>query len=119
MGAPYSLDLRERVVAAVAGGLSRQAAADRFQISLSSANRWVQRAAATGSAAALPMGGKKPFSLAEQADWINARVAEKPDITGRELLAELHEREVKVSYFAVWNFLDHTGLTFKKNSARQ
>ena len=119
MGAPYSLDLRERVVAAVAAGMSREAVAERFQISLSSTNRWVQRAAATGSAAALPMGGKKPFSLAEQADWINARIAEKPDITGRELLAELHERHVEVSYYAVWNFLDRTGLSFKKNSARQ
>ena len=104
---------------AVAAGMSREAVAERFQISLSSTHRWVQRAAATGSAAALPMGGKKPFSLAEQADWINARIAEKPDITGRELLAELHERHVEVSYYAVWNFLDRTGLSFKKNSARQ
>ncbi len=119
MGAPYSLDLRKHVVAAVAGGMSRQAVAERFQISLSSTNRWMQREATTGSAAALPMGGKKPFSLAEQADWINARVMEKPDITGRELLAELHERHIDVSYFAVWNFLDRNGLTFKKNYARQ
>lgn len=119
MGAPYSLDLRERVVAAVTGGLSRQAAAERFGVSLSSTNRWMQRAAATGSPAALPMGGKKPFSLAEEAAWINARVTEKPDITGRELLAELHERRVEVSYFAVWHFLDHSGLSFKKNPARQ
>jgi hypothetical protein len=55
MGAPYSLDLRERVVAAVASGMSREAVAERFQISLSSTNRWVQRAAATGSAAALAL----------------------------------------------------------------
>jgi transposase len=107
------------VVAAVAGGMSREAAAGRFQVSLSSANRWARRAAATGSAAALPMGGKKPFSLVEQADWINAWAAEKPDITRRQLLAELHERQVEVSYFAVWNFLDHAALSFKKNSARQ
>ncbi len=119
MGAPYSLDLRERVVAAAASGLDRQSVAERFNISLSSTNRWVRLAATTGSAAARPMGGKKPYSLAEQADWINARVAEKPDITGRELLAELHERDVQVSYFAVWNFLDHIGLSFKKNPARQ
>jgi transposase len=94
--------------------MSREAVAERFQISLSSTNRWVQRAAATGSAAALPMGGKKPLSLAEQADWINARIAEKPGITGRELLTELHERHIQVDYFAVRNFLDRAGLTFKK-----
>jgi transposase len=119
MGAPYSLDLRERVVAAVASGMSREAAADRYQVSYSSASRWVSRAARTGSPAALPMGGKKPFTLAEEAEWIRARLAEKPDITGRELLAELHERKVDVSYYGVWHFLDHAGLTFKKKPARQ
>jgi transposase len=119
MGRPYSLDLRERVVAAVAAGMSREAAADRYQVSYSSATRWVSRAAAEGSPAALPMGGKKPFVLADQAEWIRARLAEKPDITGRELLAELHERNIDVSYYGVWHFLDHAGLSFKKNSARQ
>ena len=119
MGAPYSLDLRERVVAAVAAGLSREAAADRFSVSRSSVARWVVREAALGSAAASPMGGKKPFALAKYAAWIDERLAQKPDITGRELLAELHAKGVQVSYYGVWHFLDHTGLSFKKNSARQ
>ncbi len=52
--------------------------------------------------AALPMGGKKPFRLAAQGDWIRARLAASPDITGRELLAELRERKVEVSYHGVW-----------------
>jgi transposase len=119
MGAPYSLDLRERVVAAVASGMSRRAAADSYQVSISTAIRWVTRAKQTGSPAALPMGGKKPFTLAEEGDWIRARLAEKPDITGRELLAELHERKVDVSYYGVWHFLVHADLSFKKNIARQ
>ena len=119
MGAPYSLDLRERVVAAVASGMSREAAAERYQVSYSSAARWVSRAASTGSPAAQPMGGKKPFALAGEAEWVRARLAEQPDITGRELLAELHARNVEVSYYGVWHFLDHAGLSFKKQSARQ
>ena len=57
MGAPYSLDLRERVVAAVAAGMSRRAAAKVFSVSESSAIRWTRRQAETGSPAALPMGG--------------------------------------------------------------
>ena len=119
MGAPYSLDLRERVVAAVAAGLSREAAADRFLVSRSSVARWVVREAVTGSVAALPMGGKKPFVLAGHAAWIDERLAQKPDITGRELLAELHSKGIDVSYYGVWHFLDRTGLSFKKNTARQ
>jgi transposase len=119
MGAPYSLDLRERVVAAVAGGMSRAEAARRFAVSPSSAIRWTKRATETGSAAALPMGSKKPFALADEAEWIRVRLAEKPDITGRELLAELIKRGVTVSYYGVWHFLDRMGLSFKKKPARQ
>jgi transposase len=65
------------------------------------------------------MGGKKPFSLANEEAWIRARVEEKPDITGRELLAELKERGVEISYYGVWHFIDHVGLSFKKKPARQ
>ncbi len=115
MGAPYSFDLRERVVGAVAGGMGRQKAAALYRVSHSSAIRWTRRKAGTGSPAALPMGGKKPFALADEATWIRARVAEKPDITGRELLAELTGRGVDVSYYGVWNFLDRAALSFKKS----
>ncbi len=116
MGAPYSLDLRERVFAAIAGGLSRADAAALYQVSRSSASCWTKRKAETGSPAALPMGGKKPFALADEDTWIRARLAEKPDITGRELLAELTGRGVDVSYYGVWHFLDHTALKLQKKA---
>ena len=114
MAAPYSLDLRERVVAAVAAGMSRKQAAAHYQVSHSSAIRWTRRLAETGSPAALPMGGKKPFTLANEEAWIRARVEEKPDITGRELLAELNQRGIEISYYGVWHFVEHVGLSFKK-----
>ena len=119
MAAPYSLDLRKRVVAAVAAGMSRKQAASHYQVSHSSAIRWTRRLSETGSPAALPMGGKKPFTLADEETWIRNRVEEKPDMTGRELLAELNQRGIEVGYYAVWHFLDHVGLSFKKKPARQ
>ena len=96
--------------------MSRAQAADHFRVSHSSAIRWTRRAAETGTPAALAMGGRKPFKLAGEAAWIQARLAEKPDITGRDLLAELNQRGIEVTYFAVWNFLDRSGLTFKKRA---
>ena len=33
--------------------------------------------------------------------------------------AELAERGIKVSYFAVWHFFEHEGISFKKKPARQ
>jgi len=118
MGRPYSLDLRERVVSAVAEGMSCRAAARRFGVSAASAVKWCQRQRRTGSAAASKMGGRRPYALASERDWLLARIAEKPDLTLRALAAELAERGVKVSYFAVWHFFDHEGVTFKKKPAR-
>ena len=57
MGKPLSTDLRSRLVAAVAGGLSRRAAAERFGVSPASAVRWVQAVNTTGSVEAKPQGG--------------------------------------------------------------
>ena len=117
MGAPYSMDLRNRVVTAIAAGLSCRAAAARFSVGVSTAIRWAKRASETGSAAAQPMGGRRPFALAKEAGWLRARFAEKPDITLRELLFELHERGIDVSYYGVWHMADRLGLSFKKKPA--
>ena len=116
MAAPYSLDLRQRVVAGVAAGMSCAQVAARFGVSHSSAIRCARRLTETGNPTALPTGSKKPFTLASEAAWIKSRVAEKPDIAGRELLAELKQRGIDVGYYGVWHFLDHSGLSFKKGS---
>lgn len=118
MAKPYSLDLRERVVGAVAAGESCRAVAKRFAVSVSSVVKWAQRQRATGSAGPARMGGRRPFALAHVRDWLLARLAEKPDITLRALLAELAQRDVSVSYYAVWHFFAHEGVTFKKKPAR-
>lgn len=119
MGRPYSLDLRERVVGAVRSGMSCQEAAERYEVSTSSSTRWVERDRDSGSPAALPMGGKRPFSLERELPWVLARMAEKPDISLRALLAELRGRGIDVSYYAVWHIVRRSGLTSKKNAARQ
>jgi transposase len=57
MGKPLSIDLRSRLIAAVAGGMSRRSAAERFGVSAASAVRWVQAVNATGTVQAKPQGG--------------------------------------------------------------
>ena len=52
MARAYSLDLRERVVAAVAAGESCRAVATKFKVSVASVVKCSQRFRATGSAAA-------------------------------------------------------------------
>jgi transposase len=118
MGAPYTVDLRERVVAAFRSGLSRHDTATRFQVSQSSVQRWSRLDREKGSVAAQPMGGNRPFALAGERDRILKRIAQQPDLPLRELLAELRDRGVKVSYFAVWNIIDRAGLSVKKKPVR-
>ena len=115
MGRPYSLDLRERVVAVMTAGMSGQQAAQHFSIGESSALRWARRARETGSPKAKPMGGTRPFVLEAHRRWITVRLAEKPDLTLRALAAELKVRGVKGSSFAVWSIVADAGLSFKKS----
>ena len=119
MGRPYSLDLRERVVAAMVGGMSGQKAAQPFSVSASSALRWARRARASGSPKAKPMGGRRPFVLEAHRHWITARLAEKPDLTLRALEAELKACGAKGSAFAVWSIVADAGLSYKKKPACQ
>jgi transposase len=114
MGRAYSLDLRERVVAAVSAGESCRKVASTFKVSVASVVKWSQRFRATGSAAARPMGGQRPYALAGERDWLLRRLAEKPDLTLRSLVVELAERGIVVSYYAVWHFFEHEGVSFKK-----
>lgn len=121
MTKPYSLDLRERVVAAVEEeGLSRHQAAARFGLAVSTVVHWVRRFRSTGSVAPSKIGGYKPKKLrGEHADWLTARCREK-DFTLSQLVEELGEvRGLKVDRRSVWEFVHAEGLSFKKNSVRQ
>ena len=98
MARPYSQDLRDRVVAAVASGRTRRATAALFGISVASVVKWSQRWRATGSAAAKAMGGRRPLQLQGERTWLVARIAAKPDLTLHAVIAELAERGTPASY---------------------
>jgi transposase len=67
----YSGDLRERVIEAVEGGASRRETAERFEVSVSSAVKWLQRWHESKSAAPKPRGGS--ISPLEEFDKISLR----------------------------------------------
>ena len=103
----------------VAGGATSREAATRYGVGVATVVRWVQRYRATGSAAALPMGGVRRGVLAGERTWLLARIAETPDLTLRAIQAELAERGVVVSYDAVWRFYQREAITFKKKPVRR
>ena len=121
MTRPYSLDLRERVVAAVEQeGMSRNQAAARFGVAVSTAVHWVRRYRTTGSVVPSKVGGYKKRSLrGEHAEWLIARCKEK-DFTISQLVEELQSvRGLKVDRHSVWEFLHAEELSFKKKSVRR
>jgi hypothetical protein len=73
----YSLDLRERVVASVVRGKSCREVAALFDVSVASVVKWSQRARVSGSPAAKPMGGRRPYVLAGERDWLLLSVRRK------------------------------------------
>ncbi len=115
MARPYSLDLRERVIAAVdKGGLSRRRAAAQFGVGISTVIAWVRRLRETGNVRPGQMGGHKPKAITgEHRAWLLRRAKEK-DFTLRGLVAEFAERGLKVDYRSVWNFVHAEKLSFKK-----
>jgi transposase len=116
MARPYSLDLRERVVASVLAGASCRTVA---AVSVASVVKWSQRFRMSGSVAAKPMGGRRPRSLAGERDWLLVRLAAVPDLTLRGLVAELAERGIVTSYGSVWRIVHDARISFKKNSVRR
>ncbi len=117
MAKAYSNDLRERAAALVVGGRPCREVAALFGVSVASVVKWSQRLRTTGSAAAMPVGNRRPRGLIEQRDWLLARLEAVPDLTLRALVAELRERGIVTSYGSVWRTVRDARLSFKKKDA--
>jgi transposase len=119
MGAPHSGDLRERVVAAVAGGSSRRAAAARFQVSAASAVRWAALEKQTGSVRPRPRRALNRSPLEAHGAWLLELVAKEPGLTLAQTEQRLiDELGVKTTERSIRRFYKRHKITFKKNSAR-
>ena len=110
-------DLRKRVVEAVASdGLSRNAAAKLFKVSIASAVRWAKQFETTGDVSPKPLGGDRRSGRIEaHHDYLMGLIRRTPDIT----LLEIQERLIKncderFSSSVLWRFFDRHGVTFKK-----
>ena len=115
MPAPYSQDLRERVIGFVALGGSARAAATRFEVSISSAVRWARRWRAEGHARPRAMGGDRRSRLGEHGTRVLQLVAGQPDLTLQEIRSALAAScGITVGLSTVYRFLAAHNLTLKK-----
>ena len=118
MGKSYSSDLRDRIVAFVAAGHSRRAAARHFKVSDSFAVKLMQRATRRGSV--LPdRQGRRPGSgkLAAYRAFLVQAVETEPDMTMPELADRLlRDHGVQADPATLSRFLRRHGFSYKKSA---
>ena len=116
MSKALSVDLRERVVAAVASGASCRAAATRFGVSASSAVRWAAMAREGGSVRPGPLGGDRRSARIEaHATLILQLVDQTSDVTLKEIQGALAKAGVSAGIGTLWRFFDRRRMTWKKS----
>ena len=109
MGAAYSQDLRDRIIAARDGGMRTKRVAELFRVSASWVRRVMQRRREVGETSPRPRGGATIVKI--DLHRLRALVQQQPDATTREL----HERlGIACSVSAVDMALRRAGLSFKK-----
>ena len=116
MHGPYPGELRMRVIDFVEGGGSRRGAAEHFEISVSSAIRWVQRFREDGSCEAMPRGGSIS-PLEKYSRQILALISGQSDLTLDEIVSAMHKRRIPGSRSALSRFFARHGITVKKKPA--
>lgn len=108
----YSMDLRERVVAAVEDGQPIAAVARRFEVARPTVRDWRDRARRGQLEPGVP-GPRGPIKLSVEDDRVMLEaVADKPGITARKLIPRL---SVKVAECTVCRRLKKLGQSLKKS----
>src|ERR1700730_13423242 len=114
MHRPYPGELRTRVIDFVEGGGSRRGAAEQFEISVSSAIRWVQRFREDGTCEPMPRGGSTS-PLDKHSRQILALISAQQDLTLNEIVSALHKRRIPGSRSALSRFVGRHRITVKKS----
>jgi transposase len=115
MAKALSVDLRERVIAAVEGGVSGRQAALRFDVSASSVSRWRGKITRDGEIAPRRQGGDRRSGRIEaHAQTILKAVDATPDITLAELQTMLKDAGVSAGIGTIWRFFARRKITLKK-----
>ncbi|MCC6630407.1 MAG: helix-turn-helix domain-containing protein [Chloroflexi bacterium] len=112
----YSLDLRQRIVQAVADGQPKTVVAQRFAVSLGSVKRYVRQWTATGTLAPRPRPGRPRAIAGDQAAALAAQVAADPSATLAEHCQQWADQHgVRVSVATMSRTLARAGVSRKKD----
>ena len=120
MAKALSMDLRERLISAVEGGMSRRSAAKLLSVAPSTAIKWVDQKRRTGCVRPRARGGDyRSDRLEAHADEL-VSLAKDTDMTLAELADHVRQSHgLRVAPSTIWRLLDRHDMTFEKNRARR
>jgi len=115
----YSLDLRERIVAAVEAGERRTAVARRFGVGTTTVGNYLRLRQATGALAPRPRPGGQPEIAPARYPLLRAQLEADPDATLEQHCVTWAETQGQVvSVATMWRTIGRLGWTVKKNAGR-
>src|SRR5258707_12284560 len=114
MGKPYSDDLRERVIAAIEAGHTREEVAELFNMALSTVGGFIKRKRETGSVSPDKFGGYKNFKRETHTDRGEELIEEQADRNLEEVQVGLGKKKGKGGQSGISWFLQPNNMTIKK-----
>jgi transposase len=115
MSKALSLDLRVRVLSAVAGGLTHRKAGERFGVSAASISRWRALERLQGDARPKALGGDRRSGRVDACKPLILFVlSETPDVTIEEMRQALAERGHVFGFGTIQRFFERHAITRKK-----
>jgi transposase len=115
MSKALSLDLRVRVLAAVAGGMTHRAAGERFGVSAASVSRWRTREREQGHARPKALGGdRRSQRIDAHKDTVLAALGPDRDQTIEEVRRALAAQNLVFGFGTLQRFFRRHAITRKK-----
>ena len=114
--APYSLDLRKRVLRAWDSGMDAESVAGKYEVSRAWVHRLVQRRRETGTITPRRQTKFRSRVLAGQEERLIALLNARPEATLSELQVAL---PTTAALSTLWREIDRLGFTLKKNGTRR
>lgn len=115
---PYSLDLRERIVQALAEGQTYQQVAQRFNVSVPTVGRYQRLAKIQDTLAPKPLPGRKLACNQEEQEQLRQLIEQRQDWTIASLQVAWQEQTGKlISSSCLHHWMRRLGFSHKKRVA--
>jgi transposase len=115
MSKALSIDLRIRVLAAVAAGATHREAGERFGVSAASVSRWRNREREQGDARPKALGGDRRSGRIEaHKDVVMAALGPEKDASIEEVRRSLAEQGLAFGFGTIQRFFKRHAITRKK-----